>query len=102
MKTFYMPWIGADFDRKTVNLNRYQKECYRRLLEACFHAGGVLIDKDRVLARICDTEVRTWRKHRELLLEFFYRTDEGWRQVRIDEDIKRIEKAKTKRQLGAR
>lgn len=52
MPNFSMPWVEADFRRKTQHLTRIQREAYRALLQACWDAGGVLPDDDKALARI--------------------------------------------------
>lgn len=85
-----MPWVEADFRRKTQLLTRMQANAYRNLLQACFDAGGELPDDDKKLAQICDIDIRTWRKHRPVVLSFFYRTVDGWRQRRIDDDLARL------------
>jgi uncharacterized protein YdaU (DUF1376 family) len=103
MANFSMPWVQKDFDRKTMHLSRLQKNAYRALLQACFENGGVLPDRDAKLAWICELDVRTWRKHREAILAFFYRVPEGWRQTRIDEDLARIaEKRSSAKISGAK
>jgi uncharacterized protein YdaU (DUF1376 family) len=91
MANFAMPWVDADFRRKTTRLSRVQRTAYRDLLQACFDAGGILPDDDKVLARICDLDIRTWRKHRPVLQPFFYG---GWRHHRIDADLQRIVETK--------
>lgn len=101
MANFSMPWVQADFERKTEHLTRMQKAMYKSLLEACFSCGGALRDNNPHLARICQVDGKTWLKHREVLLAFFYRTPEGWRQQRIDEDIERIIKTRLRTRLNA-
>lgn len=91
MANFSQPWVDPDFHRKTIHLTRVQKCAYEALLKACFAVGGTLPDSDSKLARICELDVRTWKKHRAVVLAFFYRVPEGWRQSRVDEDITRIE-----------
>jgi uncharacterized protein YdaU (DUF1376 family) len=101
MANFSMPWVGADFDRKTVLLSKLQKEAYKSLLQACFDYGGELPDDDKKLAQITELDIRTWRKHRSTILAFFYRTEAGhWRQQRIDDDLARIERTRLRRQLA--
>lgn len=97
MANFSMPWVEADFRRKTAHLTRVQRDAYRSLLHACFDAGGELPDRDKTLERIVDLDSRTWRKHRPVVLGFFYRTADGWRHQRVDEDIERIASIHKKR-----
>jgi uncharacterized protein YdaU (DUF1376 family) len=97
MANFSMPWVDADFRRKTLRLSRLQRTAYRDLLQACFDAGGELPDDDKLLARICDLDVRTFRKHRAVLQSFFY---SGWRHHRIDEDLTKLADLKVKRALA--
>lgn len=87
-----MPWVEADFRRKTIRLSRLQRDAYKALLQACFDCGGELPDDDKLLARICDLDVRTFRKHRAALRAFFYTSPDGWRHHRIDEDLARLAK----------
>lgn len=94
MANFSMPWVDADFRRKTQLLTRVQATAYRDLLQACFDAGGELPDDDRSLAYICRLDIRTFRKHRAILQSFFYA---GWRHQRIDRDLKRIAELRAKR-----
>jgi len=100
MANWSMPWVQADFNRKTKRLTRLQRTAYRDLLQAAFDIGGELPDDDKLLARICDLDVRTWRKHRPILLAFFYRTADGWRHGRIDEDLERIATTRERRSLA--
>lgn len=92
-----MPWVDADFRRKTTRLTRIQRAAYRDLLQACFDAGGDLPDSDKLLARICDLDIRTWRKHRPILQAFFYA---GWRHRRIDQDLAKIANIKAQRAVA--
>ena len=100
MANFSMPWVQADFNRKTGRLTRVQRAAYRELLQACFDGGGELPDDDRLMARICDLDVRTFRKHRAVLLSFFYKTVDGWRHSRIDDDLSKISTIKAHRSLA--
>lgn len=92
MANFSMPWVEADFRRKTLTMSRLQREAYRSLLQACFDCEGVLPDDDKLLARICNLDVRTFRRHRPVLEPFFYTSPDGWRHHRIDEDLARLAK----------
>jgi uncharacterized protein YdaU (DUF1376 family) len=103
MANFSMPWVQADFDRKTLFLTRLQANAYRALLQACFDAGGELPDDDKRLSQICDLDVRTWRKHRSAVLAFFYLSEGGhWRQTRIDHDLTRLADLHQKRSLAGK
>lgn len=95
-----MPWVDADFRRKTVRLSWLQKAAYKSLLQACFDCEGELPDDDKLLARVCDLDVRTFRKHKSVLLSFFYSTADGWRHKRIDQDIAKIEHIRVQRTLA--
>lgn len=101
MANFSMPWVEADFRRKTQHLRRFQREAYRSLLQACWDGHGTLPDDDGLLAKICDIDVRAFRKHREVLLGFFYHSEGShWRHQRIDEDLNRIEIIHQKRSIA--
>lgn len=100
MANFSMPWVEADFRRKTQHLSRFQREAYRSLLQACWDGDGTLPDNDKLLAKICDIDIRAFRKHREVLLAFFYRSDAGWRQQRIDQDLERLAVIHMKRSIA--
>lgn len=95
-----MPWVDADFRRKTLRLSRVQKDAYKNLLQACFDCEGVLPDDGKLLARICDLDIRTFRKHQPVLMAFFYAAPEGWRHSRIDSDLARIARVKAHRSLA--
>lgn len=103
MANFSMPWVDADFRRKTRFLPRLQTNAYRDLLQACFDAGGELPDDDKTLAYICRLDIRTWRKHRSAVLAFFYQSEGGhWRQTRIDHDLTRLAELHQKRSLAGK
>jgi len=97
---FAMPWVDADFRRKTTRLTKLQRNAYRDLLQACFDGNGILQDNNRRMAQICDIDLRTWRKHRPVLLAFFYQTADGWRHKRVDHDLARIAKIREQRSLA--
>lgn len=96
----FQPWQREAFNSKTLHLSRMQKAAYKNLLEVCFAVGGELPDDDKKLALICEIDVRTFRKHRALLLGFFYRTADGWRHQRVDEDLARISRQREKRAIA--
>jgi uncharacterized protein YdaU (DUF1376 family) len=100
MPKFSMPWVETDFRRKTQRLTRFQRDAYRALLQACFERDGELFDSDKHFAQICDLDLRTWRKHRTVVLAFFYRCGDTWRHHRIDEDLLRIRVIHEKRSLA--
>lgn len=100
MANFSMPWVDADFRRKTLRLTRLQKACYKNLLQACFDCEGELPDDDKLLANICEIDVRTFRKYKPVLTGFFYRTADGWRHQRIDDDLTKITRIRAQRSLA--
>lgn len=85
---------------KTLRLSRVQRAAYKNLLEVCFQIGGELPNDDKKLAQICEIDVRTFRKHKSILLGYFYRTVDGYRHQRVDEDLERIATLKAKRSLA--
>lgn len=102
MANFSMPWVDADFRRKTLALSRVQRDAYKNLLQACFDCDGTLPDDDKLMARICELDIRTWRKHRPVLEAFFYMTPDGWRHQRIDSDLTRLADLRAKRSLAGK
>lgn len=100
MANFSMPWVDADFRRKTRALTRIERDAYKNLLQYCFDCEGEMPDSDKRLAQACDLDVRTFRKHKSVLMGFFYRTADGWRNQRIDDDLAKIASLKEQRSLA--
>jgi uncharacterized protein YdaU (DUF1376 family) len=97
-----MPWYSGDHLRDTQHLDAEQDGAYRRLIDACWLANGLLIDDNTRFAAITKLPVQRWRKIRPVIAEFFQETPEGWRHKRIDQEIDKASKlSETRQRVGA-
>lgn len=97
-----MPFFIADYLADTQHLNTEQHGAYVLLLFAAWSRGGSLPDNDDVLRVITRLDVRSWKKHRPVLAEFFTIEDGKWVQKRLAEEMDRaITTARRRSAAGA-
>lgn len=85
----WMPWFPGDFLKHTIQLDADEDGAYRRLIDACWIANGLLSDDDGRLSRITKLPLKKWLKVRPILAPFFQQTEHGWRHKRVDDELER-------------
>ena len=83
----FMPLYPGDYQRDTAHLSCEQHGAYLLLLMHAWTHDGLVPDDDDQLARITHMERRPWAKIRLVVLAFFYPTEGGYRQKRMDREI---------------
>ena len=96
----YYPFHLGDYASHTGHLDPMEDLAYRRMLDAYYLREGQLPADVAEIARL----VRL-RDHaatvRDVLNEFFEQTPEGWRHVRCDEEILRMQDKQAKARASA-
>lgn len=82
----WMPLYIGDWDGDTGHLTNEQDGAYGRLIR-WYWRKGPLPDDDTMLASIIRTDVKTWRKLRQILATFFQVEGGVWRHKRVDEEL---------------
>lgn len=96
--TKWMPLFVGDYLRDTGHLSASEHGCYLLLLmHAWGHDGLLPHDEDR-LRRIGKMDPKAWAAARCTILEFFYRAEDGYRQKRVDHELRRAQEVCDKRQ----
>lgn len=77
-----------------IDMDLEQQGAYRNLLDEAKLRGGAIPNNENVLAKACG-DPRRWPKLREVLLERFHLTPEGWRNETLDSVIAETERRST-------
>lgn len=85
----WMPWYIGDYLKDTMHLNAEQDGAYRRLIDACWMANGLLPDDDFRFAAVTKLSMRRWLKVRPIIMEFFTVTAAGLRLKKTDEELEK-------------
>lgn len=84
---YWERWIG-DWKRKTAHLNAEQKGIYGELLDHCYATQKPLPLEIEHVCRIAGARTPTECKAVEIILrEFFFRTEDGYLNKRVQEEI---------------
>lgn len=85
----WMPFYVADYLRDTRHLSATEHGAYMLLIMQAWTQGGILpLDPVR-LARIAGLSREEWSDMGEMVMEFFVRTDDGYRHNRVDRELAR-------------
>lgn len=85
----WMPFYVADYLRDTRHLSATEHGAYMLLIMQAWTQGGLLpLDPVR-LARIAGLSREEWSEMGEMVMEFFVRTDDGYRHNRVDRELAR-------------
>ena len=85
----WMPFYVADYLRDTRHLSATEHGAYMLLIMQAWTQGGLLpLDPVR-LARIAGLSRDEWAEMGDMVMEFFVRTDEGYRHNRVDRELAR-------------
>lgn len=98
MKRPWMPLYIADYLAKTAHLNAAQSGAYLHLIMHYWQSGS-LPDGDMALARIARMTSSEWKRERPVIQAFFV---DGWRHIRIDEEIAHAADISSKRAASAK
>lgn len=84
---YYQHHIG-DFDKATRHLTRIERSVYRDLIEMYYDTEQPLtLDIPALCRKVIARSNEEATAVEQVLNEFFYRTPEGWRHERCDEEI---------------
>lgn len=83
----WMPFYIADYLRDTGHLTVSEHGCYMLLLMQGWPRNGLLPLDDERLRMLGRMNKREWKRSRETILAFFTRTENGYRQKRLDKEI---------------
>lgn len=83
----WMPWYLGDYLRDTTHLSRAEHGSYLLMLAHAWMHNGLLPLQDERLARIAHATAEQWSECRAVLLEFFTKTDDGYAQKRLSEEL---------------
>jgi len=83
----WMPWYVADYLADTSHLCAAEHGAYVLLIMHAWMNDGYLPKDDKRLCRVARMSPEEWAESREVLLEFFYECDAGYRQVRVDAEL---------------
>jgi uncharacterized protein YdaU (DUF1376 family) len=98
----WMPFYVSDYLADTMHLTTEQHGAYLMMLMAAWKRGGYLPNEDSQLAAICKLSVRTWKKSKDVLLEFFTLTDKGYAHKRVVEELGKAKELSEKRREASR
>jgi len=82
-----MPWYPGDFLRDTMHLNAEEDGAYRRLIDACWLRGGILVANDERFASITKLSLKRWLAIKATIAEFFIIADDGWHHKRVSQEL---------------
>lgn len=89
----WMPWYAGDYLRKTMHFDADQDGAYRRLIDACWMAGGPIKNDDRFLENISRLSRHRWGRARSAVLEKFFVDAQGFlRNERVEQELDRARK----------
>lgn len=96
----YFPFHIGDYASDTAHLEPMEDLAYRRMLDLYYRRESALHADPAEVARLirlrnCLEEVKA------VLGEFFELSDDGWRHVRCDEEIKHMQKKQSKARESA-
>lgn len=85
----WMPFYVADYLRDTRHLSATEHGAYMLLIMQAWTQGGLLpLDPVR-LARIAGLSRDEWAEMGDMVMEFFVRTNDGYRHNRVDRELDR-------------
>ena len=85
----WMPFYVADYLKDTRHLSTVEHGAYVLLIMQAWSRDGLLpLDQSR-LARIAGVRIEDWPAIAEVVLEFFTKTEHGYRHARIDRELER-------------
>ena len=97
----YYPFHLGDYAAHTAHLEPMEDLAYRRMLDLYYRTEKPLPDDVEQIGRL----IRL-REHlafiRDVLNEFFERTDEGWRHARCDAEIEKMQDKQAKARASAK
>jgi uncharacterized protein YdaU (DUF1376 family) len=97
-----MPWYIGDYLRKTMHLDADEDGAYRRLIDATWVAGGLLVASDKEMAQITKLPLKKWLAVKATVAKFFTITEEGWRHGRVSEELAKAEAIVSARSAGGK
>jgi uncharacterized protein YdaU (DUF1376 family) len=95
--TCWMPLYVGDYLRDTGHLSTAEHGGYLLALMHAWGHGGLLPRDETRLQRICKMDAKQWAASRDTLLEFFYLTEDGYRQKRVERELERAQSIVDKR-----
>jgi len=98
----YYPHHIGDFNAATRHLNRLERSIYRDLIELYYETEAPIgLDLDRVCRRILATSDEERSAARDVLTEYFTRTDAGWTHPRCEEELAKYRRMSSGGSAGA-
>ena len=98
----WFPWYPADYKKDTLFLSDEADLLYRRLLEECWEQNGLLPKQLENIAKTVRFQLRKFKRVWPEVSHFFYETDEGFRNKRLDIEIKKLIDISEKRKEAVR
>jgi uncharacterized protein YdaU (DUF1376 family) len=94
-------WLQPVDYHAAGSIHRVAKDgAYRRQIDACWLANGVLIDDDFRFGQITKIGILRWRKIKPVIAEFFQMTEDGWRRKRVSQELENARKTTEARRDG--
>ncbi len=92
MSFAYLPLYTGDYQRDTLHLSMLEHGAYLKLLMYCWDQQGPAPIDERKLMGICNARSKEEITAMQgVLVEFFIRTDEGWFNKRLEQELKKAE-----------
>lgn len=99
----WMPLYVADYMRDTPHLSVEQHGAYFLLIMACWTRGGSLPNDDRQLAQIAKMSAHNWKRHGEIIRQFFRAEGPALTHKRVTEEFQKAQRlSEVRREAGAR
>lgn len=98
----WMPWYIGDYLRKTMHLDAEEDGAYRRLIDATWVRGGVLLATDKEMAAITKLPIKRWLAIKPTIAAFFEIAEDGWRSDRVSEELAKAEANYSARSAGGK
>ena len=96
----WMPWYIGDALAGMLSMNADEDGAYRRLIDACWMAGGVLTEVNETFAIITKLGMERWLAARPIVAAKFRITGKEWRHERVTKELEKTKSLQRRARTG--